>query len=127
MPKRTVNLPKLNEAIRVLTSLMDEFDAEDREEMRTRADVLTTLLLATGLIARSPDDDFLNLDYALKSLGGNSRKMAQQVRKFYAVLSSYDDDAENSMEEARELLEEFGPVVLNDLTAAKEKWSNQQI
>src|SRR5437667_12448259 len=103
MPKRTVNLPKVNKAISVLTSLMDDFDAEDREEMKARADVLTTLLLATGLIPRSPDDDFLNLDYAVKSLGGNSRKMARQVRKFYAALSSYDDDDEHGMGDRKEL------------------------
>ena len=38
----------------------------------------------------------------------------------------YDDDAEESMEEAGELLGEFGPIVLKDLAAAKEKWSTSQ-
>ena len=44
------------------------------------------------MIPRSPDDELLNLDYAVRSLRGDSRKMALQVKRFYAALSSYENE-----------------------------------
>ena len=124
MRKLRLRPAKLQKAITVLQSLIDEFDPDDREEMKTRADVLTSTLLETGLVERSPDDDLLGLDYAVKAMRMKSSKKARQVASFYRALSSYDDD--EPMETAKESLEEFGQVLLDDLNEAKEKWSKQQ-
>lgn len=115
---------KLDKAIRELQSLMNDFDENDREEMKARADVLTSALLETGLVPRSPDDYLLGLDYAVKAMGMRSRKVARHVMSFYRALSSYDED--DRMDEARESLETFGPVLLEDLNQAKAKWLKQQ-
>lgn len=118
---RKLRSPKLDKAIRELQSLIDDFDPEDREEMKTRADVLTSTLLETGLIERSPDDHLLSLDYVVKSMRMKSSKMAEEVESFYRALSSYRDD--DNMELAQGALETFGPVLLEDLKQARKKWS----
>jgi hypothetical protein len=122
---RELRLSKLDKAIRELESLIDEFDYQDREEMKTRADVLTSTLLETGLIERSQDDYLLGLDDVVKSLRMKSSKMAGDVASFYHALSSYDEDYD-AMESAHQSLQEFGPVLLEDLKQAKAKWSKQQ-
>jgi hypothetical protein len=114
----------LDEAIRALQSLVDDFDPDEREEMKARADVLTSALLDSGLVLRSPDDYLLGLDYAVKALGMKSSKMSWAVSLFYRALSSYDDD--DDMDSAQESLEAFAPVLLEDLNRAKEKWSRQK-
>jgi hypothetical protein len=116
---------ELDKAIQILDSLIDEFDPDDREEMQTRADMLTDALLESGLVARSPDDYLLSLDDVVKSLRMKSSKMAGDVVSFYRALSSYEEDYD-AMESAHESLQKFGPVLLEDLKQAKAKWSNQQ-
>jgi hypothetical protein len=121
---RRVRPSELDKAIRQLQSLIDEFDRDDREEMKARADALTSTLFRTGLIHRSPDDYLLRLDHAVKAMGMKSSEMARQVASFYRALSRYDDD-DHSMWDAQESLEVFGPVLLKDLREAKEKWSKR--
>jgi hypothetical protein len=41
MRRRQVRSSEVDKAIRELQALIDEFDSENREEMKTRADVLT--------------------------------------------------------------------------------------
>lgn len=118
---RKLRPSKIDKAIRELDSLINDFDPEDREEMKTRADVLTSTLLETGLIERSPDDHLLSLDDVVKSLRMESSKMTEDVESFYRALSSYRDD--DNMEVAQEALEKFGPVLLEDLNQARKKWS----
>src|SRR5947207_3065516 len=104
---RKLRLSKVDKAIRELESLLNDFDSHDREEMKTRADVLTSTLLETGLIERWPDDYLLGLDDVVKSLGMKSRKMAEYAASFYAALSSYEDDY-GAVEDALVSLQEFG-------------------
>jgi hypothetical protein len=116
---------ELDKAIQILESLIDEFDLDDREEMKTRTDLLTEALLESGLVARSPDDYLLGFDEIVKSLRMKSRKMAGGVVSFYRALSSYEEDYD-AMERARDSLHDFGPVLLEYLKQAKAKWSKQQ-
>ena len=103
-----------------MQSLIDDFDPDDREEMMARADALTSTLLETGLVERSPDDELLNLDYVVKAMRRKSSKMVGEVKAFYRALSSYDDD-DAEMAAAQDSLETFGPILLEDLNEAKGK------
>jgi hypothetical protein len=121
MATRDINRSKVGKAITALEALIDEFDPDNREEMKTRADVLTGLLFESGLIPDSVDEEFLDLDDVLGALGKRSSRVVANAARFYNWLSTYDDLAERLSSLAHKDLQIFGKALLEDLKEAKKQ------
>ena len=129
MAKGNVDLTKIQAAIDAIQELMDEFDPSNPEDVNVRVDAFVSLLTDSGVIRaaseRSQEMDFEAVVKALKLK--RSSGMLLQINTFLLDIASYDrepNDAE--MDEAQELLGEFGPAVIADLTTLRDEWARKQ-
>ncbi len=129
MATTKVDVAKIQSAIDTLRALMSAFDPANPEDVKVRVAVFISQLSDSGLIkATSDDGDEMNLVTAVKALKPKKAiAMLLKISAFDLDIAGYGREPEDAeMDEAQELLGEFGPALIDDLTNLKDAWAKKQ-